>query len=108
MRSPAKTGTGFMKLTLKSQKPSVVRHVVHSGAILRAGIGTRDGRWFDVGVMFERQVSGWPNWLQLFQRLANNQEPARIPTASAIRLGKRFRFQQTRHARDTGAEKTRL
>jgi hypothetical protein len=48
---------GVHEVIFEIADTSVLRLAVHSGAIFRAGIGTRDGKVVTVGVVFERQVS---------------------------------------------------
>lgn len=49
---------GVHEVIFEIAETSVVRHALHSGAVLDARVGTWDGKVVDVGVIFERQVSG--------------------------------------------------
>lgn len=49
---------GVHEVIFEISDASIARHAIHSGATLRAGVGTRDGKVVTVGVTFERQVTG--------------------------------------------------
>jgi len=82
---------GVHEVSFEIAETSVARHVVHSGAILHAGIGTRDGKVVAVGVMFERQVSGG-KLAAIVSEAREQSGTCQNPYCVGNPIGKRFVF----------------
>jgi hypothetical protein len=82
---------GVHEVNFEIAETSVVRHVVHSGAILHAGIDTRDGKVVAVGVMFERQVSGG-KLAAIISEAREQSGTCQNPYCVGNPIGKRFVF----------------
>lgn len=80
---------GVHEVDFEIAETSVVRLAVHSGAVLDARVGTRDGKVFGVGVMFERQVPGG-KLAAIISEAREQSGTCRSPYCAGNPIGKRF------------------